>query len=379
MLSRPGLSESLRVALRRSPVVALLGPRQCGKTTLALAQAEGQRATVLDLEDPNTLGALDNPRTVLGPLEGLVVIDEIQRRPELFPVLRVLADRKGNKAKFLILGSASPELLRQSSESLAGRIAFVEMGGFDLSEVGVPELERLWLRGGFPRSFLADDDASSYAWREDFVRTFLERDLPQMGLSLPPLLLRRFWTMAAHYHGQTWNSSEVAGALGVNDTTARRYLDILAGAYMLRLLPPWFENLGKRQRKAPKVYFRDSGLLHALLGLGAREAVLSHPKAGASWEGFALEQVLRLVPTRDAYYWAVHGGAELDLMTIHRAKRMGFEFKLSDAPKLTRSMEQSRDDLGLDRLWVIFPGERAYDLGSRIRALPLALAAAELG
>lgn len=379
MLPRATLMAALAAAVRRSPITALLGPRQCGKTTLALEYAESQRATVLDLEDPNTLGALDNPYTLLSSLEGLVIIDEVQRRPELFPVLRVLADRKGQRARFLLLGSASPDLLRQSSESLAGRIAFVEMSGFDLTEVGPDDQDRLWLRGGFPRSFLAVDDVDSFAWREDFVRTFLERDLVQMGLSLPALLLRRFWTMVAHYHGQTWNSSEVAGALGVNDTTARRYLDVLAGSYMVRVLPPWFENVGKRQRRAPKVYLRDSGLMHTLLGLHGLTDILSHPKAGASWEGFALEQILRLVATRDAYYWAVHGGAELDLLVHRSGKRVGFEFKRADTPELTRSMQTAFDDLSLDRLWVIFPGERTYDLGKRITALPLGRAAEELG
>ena len=372
MIERTRLEQALAAAIRRSPVTALLGPRQCGKTTLALGLRGHEASIRFDLEDPDAIAALENPKTTLAPLRGLVIIDEIQRRPDLFPTLRVLADRPRSETKFLILGSASPDLLRQSSESLAGRVAFVEMGGFELSEVGSSAQNELWLRGGFPRAFVAND-ADSYAWREDFVRTFLERDLPQMGLALPALQMRRFWTMAAHYHGQTWNSTAVAGSLSINDTTARRYLDVLAGAYMLRLLPPWFENLGKRQRKLPKTYFRDSGLLHTLLGLRTREGVLSHPKAGASWEGFALEQVLRAVPTRDAYYWAVHGGAELDLLLFHEGRRIGFEFKLADAPALTPSMTTARDSLALDRLWVVAPTERPYELAERIQVLPLAL------
>lgn len=364
--------------MARSPVAALLGPRQCGKTTLALDLAAPSPVTVFDLEDPGTLAAFEHPRQLLAPLTGLIVIDEVQRRRDLFPLLRVLADRRDVDARFLLLGSASPDLMQESSESLAGRIAFVEMSGFDLTEVGAEAVERLWTRGGFPRSFLAADEASSFAWRDDFARTFLERDLFQLGLSLPPVTMRRFWTMAAHYHGQTWNSAQIASALGVNDTTARRYLDILAGAYMLRVLPPWFENVGKRQRKAPKAYFRDSGMLHTLLGLRTREAMLSHPKAGASWEGFALEQILRVVPTRDAYYWAVHGGPELDLLLLVDGKRLGFEFKLADAPRMTSSLRTARRDLALDELLVVFPGERSYELDEGVRAVPLVEVVGEL-
>lgn len=337
------------------------------------------KATFFDLEDPNALMALASPKATLEPLEGLVVIDEVQRRPDLFPVLRVLADRPRSRTRFLILGSASPELLRQSSESLAGRMALIEMSGFDLWELGPEREHRLWVRGGFPRSFLARDEADSLAWREDFIRTFLERDLQQMGVSIPSLTLRRFWSMVAHYHGRTWNSSEVAGSLGINDTTARRYLDVLAAAYMLRVLPPWFENLGKRQRKAPKVYFRDSGLLHSLLGVQSHEALLSHPVAGASWEGFVIEQLLGLLPSRDVYYWAVHAGSELDLLVFHRGKRLGFEIKRSDAPSLTQSMAIARDDLRLDALWVVYPGNLSYELAPKVRTLPLAQARRHLG
>ena len=376
-MNRRRLVRDLDAALRRSPVTALLGPRQCGKTTLARSLLLSTRrargaVTTFDLEDPDALLALEAPKATLGALEGLVILDGIQRRPDLFPVLRVLADRQPRPARFLLLGSASPDLLRQSSESLAGRLAFVEMAGFDLWEVGVERQAKLWSRGGFPRSFLARSDRASFDWREDFCRTFLERDIPQLGFSIPALTLRRFWTMVAHYHGQTWNSSEVAASLGINDVTARRYLDLLAGAYVVRVLPPWFENLGKRQRKAPKVYLRDTGLLHSLLRIPDLAALLAHPKCGASWEGFVIEQILRLLPTRDAYSWAVHDGSELDLLVFHQGRRIGFEIKRTDTPALTRSMTIARDDLRLDALWVVYPGTASVALGPRIRTLPLA-------
>jgi uncharacterized protein len=369
------LAALLEEGVRRSPVTALLGPHQCGKTTLAreFAGAHGN-AVFFDLEDPAVLEAFQNPLTVLGPLEGLVVLDEIQRRPDLFPVLRVLTDRTPSRARFLILGSASPELLRQTSESLAGRVTLVEMAGFDLTEVGASALEEVWLRGGFPRSYLATSLEDSLVWREDFVRTFLERDLRAMGLNLSPVVLRRFWTMIAHYHGQTWNAAQIAGSLGVNDTTARRYLDVLSGAYMVRTLAPWFENLAKRQRRAPKVYVRDSGMLHALLGITDREALMRHPKCGASWEGLALEQVLRLAPRAETYYWAVHNGPELDLLLIHRGRRIGVEFKFADAPAASSTLHAVLGDLALERLWVVYPGDRRYALGERIEALPLSAA-----
>lgn len=379
MIRRARLREALADAVARSPVTALVGPRQCGKTTLARELGRAQKATFLDLEDPDTVLALESPKATLSELEGLVILDEVQRRPDLFPVLRVLVDRPRSKTKFLILGSASPELLLQSSETLAGRIAFVEMGGLDLWEFGAARESRLWWRGGFPRSLLAKSDAASLAWRDDFTRTFLERDIPQMGLTVPSLMLRRFWTMVAHYHGQTWNSAEVAASLGVNDTTARRWLDVLAGAYMVRLLPPWFENLGKRQRKAPKVYLRDSGILHSLLGVRSPRELLTHPKLGASWEGFAIEQILAIVGSRDAYHWAVHQGAELDLFVLQGQKRIGFEVKRTDLPKLTRSMTSARDVLELDLLWVVYPGDATVELGERVKTLPLRRARELLG
>jgi len=303
-------------------------------------------------------------------LRGLVVIDEAQRRPELFPLLRVLLDRADTPARFLLTGSAAPELIRGLSESLAGRVGIVDLGGFTLGEVGPEALPRLWQRGGVPRSFLAGDEPNSLQWRLDFVRTFLARDLPQLGITIPAETLRRFWTMIAHYHGQTWSGAEFARSLGTSEPTARRYLEILAGAYMVRILLPWFENLGKRQVKAPKIYVRDPGLLHALLNLKDRDELLGHPKLGASWEGFALEQVVALLDTRDAYYWATHAGAELDLMVMWGGKRYGFEMKYSDAPGTTKSMHTALADLDLAHLWVIYPGEKRYDLTEKITAVP---------
>jgi hypothetical protein len=354
------------------PAVAIEGPRQCGKTTLArtIAAEETGPVSYFDLEDPADLQRLAVPEQALRPLRGLVVIDEAQRLPELFPLLRVLLDRPDTPARFLLTGSAAPELIRGLSESLAGRVGIVDLGGFTLGEVGPEALHPLWLRGGFPRSFLAEDESSSRQWRLDFVRTFLARDLPQLGITIPAETLRRFWTMIAHYHGQTWSGAEFARSLGTSEPTARRYLDILAGTYMVRILLPWFENLGKRQVKAPKIYVRDPGLLHALLNLKDRDELLGHPKLGASWEGFALEQVIALLDTRDAYYWATHAGAELDLLVMWGGKRYGFEMKYTDAPGTTKSMHTALADLGLAHLWVIYPGEKRYDLTDMITAVP---------
>jgi hypothetical protein len=365
------LREAVRSSLRRNPVTALLGPRQAGKTTLARGLVPARGGTLFDLERPADVAALANPLLALEPLRGLVVVDEVQRMPSLFPVLRVLADRPRTPARFLLLGSASPELVRGASESLAGRVGFVEMAGFGVDEVGADRASRLWLRGGFPRSFLAASDDASLRWREDFVRTFLERDLPQLGVSIPSATLRRFWSMAAHFHGQIWNGAEFARALGSSEPTARAYLDLLAGAFVLRVLPPWRENLGKRQVKSPKIYVRDSGLLHALLGVRTRRDLLAHPKGGASWEGFALEQALRLLRPREAAFWSTHSGAELDLLVLHRSRRLGFEFKLSEAPNLTRSMHVALADLRLDRLFVVHPGDRSYRLSPKVEAVSL--------
>lgn len=369
---RPCWQERIARALENNPVVAVLGPRQCGKTTLARAFVPSGTMNYFDLEDPTAWEVMKNPMTALEPLKGLVVIDEAQRRPGIFPVLRVLADREDEPARFLILGSASPDLSRQASESLAGRVEVIEMSGFGLTEVGADAERDLWLRGGFPRSFLAKDDAASDRWRREFVRTFLEQDLAQLGFGMAPPLMGRFWTMVSHYHGQIWNASEVAGSLGVAPNTARSYLDALTQTFMIRQLQPWHENIGKRQVKAPKLYFRDSGIFHRLQGIASWSELQTHPKLGASWEGFALEEVLRTAEPDEAYFWAVHSGSELDLMMIRGGRRTGVEFKRSDAPKLTRSMSIALEDLKLDELVVIYPGARTYEIADRVKALPLA-------
>ena len=371
MIPRPNGIAEIDRTFAVHPIAALLGPRQCGKTTMARMIAEREPSTYFDLENPVDLRRLTAPLNVLQELSGLVIIDEVQRRPDLFELLRVLVDRPQNAARFLLLGSASPHLVKGASESLAGRIGFIDLSGFDLSEVGAAARDRLWLRGGFPRSFLAVDDRASQTWRQDFVRTFLERDIPQLGITIPAETLRRFWTMIAHYHGQVWNAAQLARSMGTSEVTARRYLDILAGAYVVRILPPWFENIRKRQVKAPKVYIRDSGILHALLQLTTLSDVQAHPKLGASWEGFALEQVVGALQTRDAYFWATHGGAELDLFVLIAGKRYGFEFKYADAPGASRSMHVAVEDLSLEHLWVIYPGAQEYALADRISVVPL--------
>ena len=355
MIPRPEPLTLIARAFRVHPVAALIGPRQCGKTTLARMLAEREPCTYFDLESPVDIRRLSAPMRTLEGLSGLVVIDEVQRRPELFEILRVLVDRPGNTARFLLLGSASPQLVKGISESLAGRLGFVDLSGFNLREVGPGHFARLWLRGGFPRSFLAADDSASLIWRDNFIQTFLERDIPQLGISVPAMTLRRFWTMIAHYHGQVWNAADFARSLGTSENTARRHLDILAGAYMVRVVPPWFENVGKRQVKAPKIYIRDSGIFNALLQLRTRDDMQSHPKLGASWEGFALEQVLSALDARDPHFWATHAGAELDLLLMTGGRRIGFEFKFGDAPARTRSMLAAIQDLKLDRLFVIYP------------------------
>jgi len=371
MLARPRYLEQLDAAVRRSPVTALLGPRQCGKTTLAGILAEERGAARFDLESRPDVQRLQNPELALGSLEGLVVLDEIQRVPELFNVLRVLVDRPLCRARFLILGSASPDLMRNVSETLAGRVEFIELAGFDLSEAGADALHTLWLRGGFPRSFLADSDEDSIAWREGFIRTFLERDIPQLGITIPAAAMRRFWTMLAHYHGQTWNASELSRSMGLSDKTVRSYLDILTGTFMVRQLQPWYENIGKRQVKAPKIYLRDSGLLHGLLGLAEFSSLLAHPRVGASWEGFALEQFLRAVQPPEAYFWATHTGAEIDLFFVRDGRRYGAEAKFNEAPTVTRSMRRVLEDLALEHLWIICPGEHAYRIDDKITVWPL--------
>lgn len=373
MLPRPDYLRQLETALARSPVTALLGPRQCGKTTLARhiadAHSAGQ-ATFFDLESAPDERRLENPELALGRLRGLVVLDEIQRLPHLFNVLRVLADRPAAPAKFLILGSASPVLVRGVSESLAGRVEFVELGGFDVAEAGQSNWLELWRRGGSPRSFLAASDDDSNAWRSDFVRTFLERDIPQLGISTPAAAMRRFWTMLAHWHGQTWNAAELGRAMSATDKTVRRYLDLLTGTFMVRQLQPWFENVAKRQVKAPKVYLRDSGLLHTLLDIPDEAALFAHPRVGASWEGFVVEQVLRVLRVRDAWFWGAHSGGEVDLLVRHGGRRIGFEAKFNEAPKLSRSMRQVVDLLALDHLFVLCPTRAEYPLAERVTVLP---------
>jgi uncharacterized protein len=371
MIPRPEPIRRIEASFRIHPVTALLGPRQCGKTTLARLIAGQEPSTFFDLEDPVDIQRLSAPMQVLKELSGLVIIDEVQRKPELFELLRVLVDRPGRKTRFLLLGSASPHLFKGVSESLAGRIGFVDLAGFQLWEVGPQYRDRLWMRGGLPNSFLADSDSDSTRWRESFIRTFLERDIPQLGITIASETLRRFWTMVAHYHGQVWNAAEFARSLGTAENTARRYLDILSGAYMVRVLPPWFENLKKRQVRAPKTYIRDSGLVHSLLQLSTLADLQGHPKIGASWEGFALEHVIHAFRTRDAYFWATHAGAELDLMVTITGKRHGFEFKYTDAPGGKRSMHIAIKDLGLEHLWVIYPGDRKYALDEKITVLPL--------
>jgi predicted AAA+ superfamily ATPase len=371
MIERQALANAVAKALRRSRIVVLIGPRQVGKTTLARTFLPRESENYLDLEEPETESLLSHPMTALRDRRGLVVLDEIHRAPEVFKVLRVLADRPEVPARFLLLGSAAPRLLRQASETLAGRIEIIEIGGFSLTEAGSEAAGRLWYRGGFPLSYTAKSDADSRVWRRDFIRTFLERDLPQFGLTTPAPAMRRFWTMLAHYHGQTWNAADPARTLGVSEPTVRRLLDWLTGTFMVRQLQPWFENLGKRQIKAPKIYVRDSGLLHELLGIPDPGALISHPKAGASWEGFAIESTLRLAQPDEAYFWGTHAGAELDLLLIKDGRRVGVEFKRADAPTLTPSMTIALKDLHLERLYVIYPGTRRYFLADTIQVVPL--------
>lgn len=362
----------LRRALARNPVAALLGPRQCGKSTLARELVRTDTANYFDLEDPAGLARLAEPMTALAGLRGTIVIDEVQRRPDLFPVLRVLADRRPRRARFLVLGSASPELLRQTSESLAGRVELIELSGFGLQELGERALERHWLRGGFPRSYLAKTPTDSFEWRAQFIRSLIERDLPQLGIANPAQALQRFWTMLAHYHGQVWNAAEPARSLGASEPSMRRYLDLLTGLFMVRQLKPWHENLAKRQVKAPKIYVRDSGLLHQLLGIRSERDLLAHPKCGASWEGYALEQALDAAPTDQAYYWATYQGADLDLLLMRRGRRYGIEAKRADAPRLTASMRVALHDLQLSHVAVLYPGNRRYRIADRVTAVPLA-------
>jgi predicted AAA+ superfamily ATPase len=372
IIPREAYLGQLTASVHRSVITALIGPRQCGKSTLARQFIKLSTAKAYyDLENPDDLARLHSPMRELEVRQGLVVIDEIQRRPDLMMILRVLADRRPIPARFLILGSASPTLKKSSAETLAGRIEYVEMSGFNLWELSKQYQRRLWIRGGFPNSYLADAEEDSLIWRQNFIRTFLEREMPQMGINIPAQMLRNFWTMTAHYHGQVWNGNEIGRSLGIAHTTAKRYLDFMCGALVMRQLPPWFENIGKRIVKSPKVYLRDTGILHALLRLPDYDAVAGHPKLGSSWEGFALEQIITIVGEHNVYFWATHAGAELDLLLFLRGKRIGVEFKYADAPLPTRSMHTALNDLKLDHLFIVHPGEQTYSSHDRIEGIPL--------
>lgn len=371
MIKRANLTLHLQKALRRSRAVMLLGPRQCGKTTMARELVDITSANYFDLEDPESIRRLDNPKTALAGLKGLVVIDEVQRRPELFPILRVLLDRRPLPAKFLILGSASPELLKQSSESLAGRIETIAMRGFSMDETGCKQASRLWLRGGFPLSYLAKNNADSFTWRKSFIHMFLERDLRQQGIAAPTVALYRFWAMLAHSHGQIWNSADPASSLGVSQPTIRRYLDILSGVFMMRQLQPWHANIKKRQVKSPKIYIRDTGILHTLLGLKTESELLSSPRCGASWEGYAIEEIIHSVDPDGVYFWATHNGAEIDLVVVKGNRMYGVECKRADAPAMTPSIKIALKDLKLEHIAIVYPGKHQYALDKKVTVVPL--------
>ncbi|MDD5476504.1 MAG: ATP-binding protein [Syntrophales bacterium] len=376
MIERPGYLEQIHFQFEIHPVVAVLGSRQCGKTTLAEMYADryvSQPVIRFDLEDPTHLARLDSPKLALEGLRGLVVIDEVQRAPGLFEVLRVLADRRDNPARFLILGSASRDLLRQSSETLAGRIGYIELAPFSLLEVGTDRSDRLWLYGGFPPSFMAKTEHAAAAWRQAYISTFLERDIPSLGFSIPPAALRRFWMMLAHYHGQTVNYSEIGRSFGASDNTVRNYLDILESTFMIRQLPPWHENIGKRQVKSAKMYIRDSGILHSLIGIEEKKDLMFHPKLGPSWEGFAIESIIGLhrAGPGNCYFWATHGGAELDLLIFDRGRRVGYEIKHTDSPRMTRSLAIAQRDLTIDEMYVVYPGSEMFPLDERVQAVGL--------
>lgn len=375
MVLREEYLKMVSAGFRRTPVVSILGPRQCGKTTLArqfIQNKAPESVSWFDLESPKDLARLQNPELALSKCRGWVVLDEIQQVPALFPVLRVLSDRRDVVVKFLILGSASPQIVRASSESLAGRVSFVDLSGFTLTEVGAECQDRLWERGGLPLSFSAASDADSYAWREDLIRTVLNTDMPALGVTVPTVHLRRFWHMLAHYHGQTWNGSEVGRSLGLDHKTVNRYLDILSGAFLVRQLSPWFENIRKRQVKAPKIYVRDSGLLHALLGIHSEQELMVHPKLGASWEGFVVEQILMKCGRSEAYFWGTHAGAEMDLLIRRGQGFLGIEVKRNEAPKVTPSMRSAIETLRLQEVWVVYPGEGSFSLTEQISCHSLA-------
>lgn len=377
MIKRQHWLDAVQTALSRSRITILAGPRQCGKTTLARQFVEEDSLNYFDLEDPVSLARLDEPVTALGELEGLIVIDEVQLRPQLFPVLRVLADRQDFKGQFLILGSASGDLMRQSAESLAGRSETVLLRGLDLQEVGWSAMEQHWLRGGFPLAFLASSEQNSLAWRKGFIETLLQRDFPMWGVRVAATSLWRFWTMLAHYHGQIWNAAEFARAMGVGESTVRRYLDLLTDAFMVRQLQPWHANIRKRQVKSPKIYLRDSGLLHQLLGITSQRDLLTHPKLGASWEGYVIEEVIAAENVEDAYFWATHQGAEMDLVIPKNGRLRGVECKRADVPKLTPSVRSALEDLQLESVAIVYPGNKRFKLAEQVEAVPLAALASE--
>jgi len=371
MIERAIYKKYIKKALDRSRAVALLGPRQCGKTTLARQFVDIHSPNYFDLEDSSTLIGFEDPKTALEHLKGVVVIDEVQRRPDVFPIFRVLLDRVPLPAKFLILGSASPDLLSQSSESLAGRLELIEMEGFGLSEVGQKKQMCLWSRGGFPLSFLAKNDEDSLTWRVNFIRTFLERDLREaQGLDVPVVTLHKFWIMLAHSHGQIWNASPFASSLGLTHPTVRKYLDILTGLFVIRQLQPWYANIKKRQVKSPKVYIRDTGLLHALIGINSEQELPRHPVCGASWEGFVIEEIIRSVEPHDVYYWATHQGAEIDLIFNKGGRMYGVEIKRQDAPTMTKSIQTALECLDIERIAVIYPGKRRYSVHKKVDVVP---------
>ncbi len=373
MIQRTHLAEKIKSSLETYRVVALVGPRQCGKTTLARQFVASGSPNYFDLEDPVSLSRLSEPKTGLENLTGVICIDEIQRKPDLFPVLRVLADRDPLPSRFLILGSASPNLLKQSSESLAGRIEIIEIGGFSFLETGRERQNELWVRGGFPLSFLAASEERSFSWRKNFIRMVLERDLPELGFRIPSPAMMRFWNMMTHYNGQIWNGAEPARSLGISESTVRRYLDILAEIYMIRLVQPWFANISKRQVKSPKLYFRDTGLLHSLSGLSSIEALLTSPLSGASWEGFVLNSILDWMEPDGYWFWRTHNGAELDLLVQKNQKRIGFEIKRADAPRMTPSLFAALEDLKLDEIFVIYPGQTPYQIHEKVRVIPFSI------
>ncbi len=372
MIERQCARTRVRAALARAPVVVLTGPRQAGKTTLARAVVDAPEANFFDLEDPRDDARLGAPTLTLPALDGTIVIDEAQRRDDLFPILRVLVDEDRRDGRFLVLGSASPDLVGLAADSLAGRVALVELTGLELLDVGAAELDPLWRRGGLPLSYLAETEERSVTWREDYIRSFLERDLANLGVRIPATTMRRFWTMVAHYHGQTWNGAEVARSLAVSEPTVRRYLDALTDALVLRQLQPWHANIAKRQIRSPKVYVRDTGLLHRLLGIDDQQALLAHPKLGASWEGFVIEQLLVRTEARDAWFWGTHGGGEIDLLLDHGGERIGVEVKRTDAPRMSSSIRNAIDDLALDRVLVAHAGRDRFTLAPGVEAISTA-------